>query len=84
MYLKELLIKETSPVDSDIRTVTFKNNLNLIVDQSDFDGKNFTCLYRSLIIDGEIEFICEEKEKYEKLTSDEKRKILEEGLYSSW
>ena len=25
-----------------------------------------------------------EKEKYEKLTSDEKRKILEEGLYSSW
>jgi len=36
-----------------------------IVDQSDFDGKNFTCLYRSLIIDGEIEFICEEKEKYE-------------------
>ena len=36
MYLKELLIKETSPVDSDIRTVTFKNNLNLIVDQSDF------------------------------------------------
>lgn len=36
MFLKQLIIKETSPIENNIRIIKFKNNLNLIVDESDF------------------------------------------------